>query len=134
MKKLISIFVSTGSIGLTTLNIIDKKKNYFKPYLFSANKNYNLICKQIIKYKPTYFLINSENVYKKVKKKFKFSKINIIKEQEINKIKKKSDITVLAIPGIAGLSPTMLMIKKSKKILIANKESIICGWDIIRNI
>ena len=134
MKKLISIFGSTGSIGLTTLNIIDKKKNYFKPYLFSANKNYNLICKQIIKYKPTYFLINSENVYKKVKKKFKFSKINIIKEQEINKIKKKSDITVLAIPGIAGLSPTMLMIKKSKKILIANKESIICGWDIIRNL
>ena len=66
MKKLISIFGSTGSIGLTTLNIIDKKKNYFKPYLFSANKNYNLICKQIIKYKPTYFLINSENVYKKV--------------------------------------------------------------------
>ena len=40
MKKLLSILGSTGSIGLTTLKIIDKKKNFFKPYIFSANKNY----------------------------------------------------------------------------------------------
>ena len=40
MKKLISILGSTGSIGLSTLKIIDKKKNIFVPYLFSADKNY----------------------------------------------------------------------------------------------
>ena len=68
MKKLLSILGSTGSIGLTTLNIVDKKKNYFKPFLFSANKNYNLICKQIQKYKPKYFVINNPAVYQKVKK------------------------------------------------------------------
>ena len=55
MKKLISILGSTGSIGLTTLKIIDKKKGLFKPYLFSANKNHKLICKQIKKYKPIFF-------------------------------------------------------------------------------
>ena len=61
MKKKISILGSTGSIGLTTLKIIDKKKNFFKPlYLLSANKNYKLICKQIKKYKPKYFLINDK--------------------------------------------------------------------------
>ena len=70
MKKLISILGSTGSIGLTTLHIVDKKKNYFKPFIFSANKNYSLICKQIIKYKPKYFLINNEKTFNKVKKKF----------------------------------------------------------------
>ena len=70
MKKLISILGSTGSIGLTTLRILDLKKNYFIPYLFSADKNYNLICKQINKYKPEIFLINNQKVYKKVKKKF----------------------------------------------------------------
>ena len=36
-----------------------------------------------------------------------------------------------AIPGIAGLEPTIQLIKKSKKVLLANKESIICGWDLI---
>ena len=47
MKKFISILGSTGSVGLTTLSIIDKKRNLFKPYLFSANKNYSLIIAQI---------------------------------------------------------------------------------------
>ena len=48
-------------------------------------------------------------------------------------MKKKSDISILAIPGIAGLQPTITMIKHSKKVLLANKESIICGWNIIKS-
>ena len=47
--------------------------------------------------------------------------------------KKKNDITISAIPGIAGLEPTLKLIKSSKKMLIANKESIICGWDLIKH-
>ena len=132
MKKTISILGSTGSIGLSSLKIIDSKKNYFNPYLFSANKNYRLICNQINKYKPKFFLVNDKNTYKKVKKKFKNSKTKIINSLQPKILKKKTDITVSAIPGIVGLNPTILMIKKSKKILIANKESIICGWDLIK--
>ena len=45
MKTNISILGSTGSIGLTTLKIVDKKKSLFNIDLLSANKNYNLICK-----------------------------------------------------------------------------------------
>ena len=122
MKKLLSVLGSTGSIGLTTLNIVDKKKNYFKPFIFSANKNYKLICKQITKYRP-----------KKVKKKFKnINNIKILNNFNFIKLNKKIDVTVTAIPGIQGLKPTILAIKLSKKILIANKESIICGWDLIK--
>ena len=58
MVKTISILGSTGSIGLNSLKIIDKK-NDFKINLLSANKNYKLICKQIIKYKPNIFFINN---------------------------------------------------------------------------
>ena len=131
MKKFISILGSTGSVGLNTLKIINRKKKYLKPYLFSSNKNYNLICHQIKKYKPIIFLINDEKVFKKVKKKFIRSRTKIINNLQTSDLKKISDITVLAISGIAGLSPTLLMIKKNKKILIANKESIICGWNLI---
>ena len=131
MKKFISILGSTGSVGLNTLKIINKKKKHLKPYLFSSNKNYDLICHQIKKYKPIIFLINDEKVFKKVKKKFIRSRTKIINNLQTSDLKKISDITVLAISGIAGLSPTLLMIKKSKKILIANKESIICGWNLI---
>ena len=132
MKKLFSILGSTGSIGLTTLKIINKKKKLFKPYIFSANKNYNEICKQISLYRPSYFLINNELIYKKIKKKFKNNRTIIINKIEKIKIKKKSDVTVSAIPGIIGLKPTIYLIRLSKKILIANKESVICGWDLIR--
>ena len=62
MKKFISILGSTGSVGLSTLDIVSKKKNNFKPFLFSANKNYKLICKQIIKFKPVYFVINDKYI------------------------------------------------------------------------
>ena len=132
MKQSISILGSTGSVGLSTLSIVDKKKKYLKPFLLSANKNYRLISKQIKKYKPNFFIINDVEIFKKIEQKFKKDKIKILNNFSSIKLKKKSDITISAIPGIAGLKPTISMIKISKKILIANKESIICGWNLIK--
>ena len=131
MKKTISILGSTGSIGLSTLSIVDKKKNSLKVNFLTANKNFSLICKQIKKYKPKYFIINDKLVYQKIKNKFKNNKIKIYNDYKLN-IKTKSDIVVSAIPGVNGLRPTLQAIKLSKKILIANKEAIICGWNLIK--
>ena len=132
MKKTISILGSTGSIGTSLFQIINKKKNYFKVYLLSANKSYNLICKQIKKYNPNYFVVTDPIVYKKIK--LKFRKKNIIILNNFDKIKSynKTDIAISAIPGLAGLNPTIAAVRFSKKILIANKESIICGWNLIK--
>ena len=133
MKKIISILGSTGSVGLNVTSVIDKKKNFFKVFLLSANKNYKLICNQIKKYNPEYFVINNYKIYEKISKKFKKKKIKIYNNFNNIKVKKnKIDITVAAIPGIAGLAPTIKMIPPSKKMLIANKEAIICGWDLIK--
>ena len=132
MKKYISILGSTGSIGLTTLDIINKKKNYFKINLLCAHKNYKLISNQIKYYKPNFFIITNQNIYKKIKKKFKTNKVKILNNFKNTNLIKKSHITISAIPGIAGLQPTISLINSSKKILIANKESIICGWDLIK--
>ena len=131
MKK-ISILGSTGSIGLNTIKII-KKKNFFKFYILAADKNYKLICKQIKELKPKIFIINNYKVLKKIKEKFKNKNLKII--NNINSLKKLniSDITISAIPGIAGLNSTIELTKKSKKILIANKESVICGWNLIKS-
>ena len=132
MKKKISILGSTGSIGSSVLKIIEKEKNLFKPFIFSANKNFKLIKRQIIKYKPTYFIINDEIIYKKILNHFKKSKIKILNSFDDLKIKSfSSNITISAIPGIAGLNPTLKLIKLSNKVLLANKESIICGWNLI---
>ena len=131
MKKIVSILGSTGSIGLNALKIISKKKKLFKINVLSANKNYHLICKQIKQYKPKIFIINNLKVLSKVKKKFK-KRLILISQTEMRKKILKSDITIAAIPGIAGLHPTIELIKTSKKVLIANKESVICGWNLIK--
>ena len=70
--------------------------------------------------------------FQKISIKFK-KKIKIINSLEDKYFINKSDITISAITGIAGLKPTIYFIKKSKKVLIANKESIICGWELIKD-
>ena len=71
MKTCISILGSTGSIGLSTLNIINNKRKTFSVYLLSANSNYSLISHQIKKYKPKFFIINDEVTFIKLKKNLK---------------------------------------------------------------
>tara|TARA_A100001011_G_scaffold392500_1_gene480231 strand:+ start:266 stop:1438 length:1173 start_codon:yes stop_codon:yes gene_type:complete len=133
MKKKISILGSTGSIGLSSIKIFKIKKKLFEYNVLAADKNYRIICKQIDLLKPNTFIINDIKVFKKIKEKYKNKKVKIIQLNEIdNYTFKNSDITIAAIPGIAGLKPTIKLIKKSKKILIANKESVICGWHLIK--
>ena len=130
MKKKICILGSTGSIGKTTLEIISKNKKDFDVVLLSGNNNVKLLITQAKKFKPKY--IYSNNFYFKEKLRIfcKDNNINLIDDLILLK-KIKFDITVAAISGIAGLIPTINIIKFSKKVLIANKESIICGWKFI---
>jgi 1-deoxy-D-xylulose-5-phosphate reductoisomerase len=130
MKKKICILGSTGSIGLSTLKIISKDKKNFEVILLSGNSNYKLLISQAARFKPKYIYTNNFLLTEKIKYFCKKKNIKII--SDINLLKRiKFDITVSAISGIAGLLPTLNVIKFSKKILIANKESIICGWKFI---
>ncbi|NKA01527.1 MAG: hypothetical protein EBV81_05925 [Proteobacteria bacterium] len=130
MKKKICILGSTGSIGISTLEILSKDKKNFEVVLLSANQNFKLLLKQAKVFKPKYIYANNIFLENKIKYFCKINKIIII--NDLNSLKKiKFDITVSAISGIAGLLPTINIIKFSKKILIANKESIICGWKFI---
>ena len=134
MKKKIAILGSTGTIGTTTLKIIRKTKK-FKVVLLLANTNISKILEQINNFKPKIVVITNKESFLKIKKKTRNKKIVFLNNlKNINKYLKKIDITVSAIPGIAGLNPTIQFTKLSKKILIANKESVVCGWNIIKAI
>ncbi len=135
MSYKISILGSTGSIGTSTLKIIEKKRKYFNIQTLVANSNYKKIVNQIIKFKPKIFIILDNSIYLRVKKKFKKSKIKIYNNYQHIKLKKKiNDVTVCAVPGIDGLEPTILFLKTSKKILLANKETVICAWHLIEKL
>ena len=131
INKLV-ILGSTGSIGTTTLNSIRNKKNY-KVVLLSANKNIKKLYNQSLKHNVRNVIIEDKKIYNKYKYHFKQKKINLhLGYNNIKKIlKKKVHYSVNSISGIDGLDPTLKIIPFSKKILIANKESIICGWNII---
>ena len=132
MSKNIVILGSTGSIGKSTLNSIDRKKN-FKVILLSANKNISGLLKQCLNYKVKNAIIEDEKKYIKYKKIFENKNIKLfLGLKNIDKIlNKRINYCVNSITGIDGLEPMLKIIPYTNKILIANKESIICGWDFI---
>ena len=131
MKISIKILGSTGSIGLSALKIIDVKKKLFKINLLSANKNYNLICSQIRKYKPKFFVVTNQKVFEKIRNKFRNKNIKIYNNFNFLNSQNKTEITISAIPGIAGLKPTIQNIKFSKN-FNCKQRSVICGWNLIK--
>ena len=133
MKKIV-ILGSTGSIGTTLLNIIKKDKKNFKIELISANKNYKKLIKQAKYFNVKNIIITNQESFLKAKKIIKNKDINIYDNfTSIKEILKNTKInyTMSAITGFHGLKPTLDVIKFTRIIAIANKESIICGWNLI---
>jgi len=132
-NQTIAIFGSTGSIGKTVLKVISKNKDKFKIILLTANENYKELLKQTKKFKVNNVIISNKVAFEKFKKLNKNSNINIFNDfKNINKIfKNKIDYVMSSIVGLKGLEPTIKTIKYTKSIAIANKESIICGWNLI---
>jgi len=133
MKKKIAILGSTGSIGKSTFEIIKNNKKDFDVILLSANKNYKKLIKQAKEIKAKNVLIKNKIFFNKVKKALKNSSTKVFSgDISLKKItNKKLDYTMSAIVGIAGLQPTIDAIKNSRTVAIANKESIICAWEML---
>ena len=134
MKKIV-ILGSTGSIGISLINIIKKDKRKFKIELLTANKNYKKLIKQIKFFNVKNVIITDKKSFLITKEILKNKNINIYNDfNSLSKILKNKNIdyTMSAISGFDGLEPTLNIIKFTKIIAIANKESIICGWDLIK--
>ena len=135
MKKKIAILGSTSSIGKSLLDIIKKDKKNFKIELLTANTNYKDLINQARRFNVRNIIITDPHCFKKTKIICKNKKMNIFQNFESLKkiLPKKVDYVMSAISGIQGLKPTHDIIKYTRKIAIANKEAIICGWPLIRN-
>ena len=133
MKKKIAILGSTGSIGEFTLEVIRKDKKNFDVILLTANNNYKKLIQQAKEFDVKNVLIGNKNFYKKVKNSLKKNKIKVYSGNiSITKIVSgKLDYTMSAVVGLAGLQPTIDAIKISRTVAIANKEAIICGWNLL---
>ena len=134
MKKKIAILGSTGSIGKTLFNILLKEKKNSELFLLTANKSHKILLKQAKALNVKNLILTNKKDYEILKEKTKNSNIRVFNNfNKLDKIfKKKIDYVMSSISGISGLEPTIKIIKFTKKIAIANKESIICGWNLIQ--
>ena len=110
MKRKIIILGSTGSIGKSLEQILEKDKKNFQILLLTANKNIKELLAQANKFDVKNIIVTYLIKFLELKDKLKSKKINIFNNyNSLNKIlkNKKVDYTMNAITGLKGLYPTL---------------------------
>ena len=122
---------ATGSIGESVLNVISQNKESLNLLGISFNKNV-LRYQEILKeHSPDYVYVDDHDSFKSLCNKDKGRYLNGDEELERLINKDDFDIIVCATSGFAGLKSAYIASKTGKKILLANKESIVAGGDLI---
>ena len=133
MKK-IFILGASGSIGGNALSVIDSNKEKFKLIGVSANKNVERVQEIISKYDPKYIYLSDTSA----RNKLLGTENSVIceDEKELYDIFNSSDVDIIisAVSGFSGLKSTFQAAKSGKKILLANKESIVTGGSLLMQI
>ena len=130
MKK-IFILGASGSIGENALSVIDSNKENFELVGISVNSNVEKANKIIKKHNPKYIYINDKSAIKNILK--TEDAVICEDEKELSDIFNSSDVDIVisAISGFAGIKSTFHAAKSGKKILLANKESIVAGGSLL---
>ena len=129
--KNILLLGATGSIGSSVLSVIEQNKNELNLIGISFNSNITKGTKIIEKFSPSFVHIENLNCFEEKKAFDTCTYINT--ESELNNLinHKEVDIIVCAISGFDGLKAAYMAAHSGKKILLANKESIVAGGDLI---
>ena len=124
----------TGSVGSSSLQVIQENRNEFCLYGISFDRNVDKAFQIIKEFSPNYAHTNNEEAAKKLNEKCKHLNTQILfgkSELQNLIINDDVDIIISAISGFAGLETTMSAAKTGKTILLANKESIVVAGDIL---
>jgi len=134
--KGICILGSTGSIGVSSLDVIRLNSDLYRVIALTANENIEKLFQQCIEFQPEYAVLVGEENSKLLRDKLKaagYPKINVISGTEsLENVAKLSqvDYVIAAIVGAAGLLPTLSAAKAGKRVLLANKEALVMSGDI----
>ena len=126
MKKKVTIFGSTGSIGIQALEVLEKLQDKFEIYGLCAGSNADLLNEQIKKFNPKKVCV-SKNANQ-----VNFNSI-LVGENGMLELAsdKNSDIILMAVSGRFGLKPTLAAIKNGIDIALANKETLVMAGEIV---
>jgi 1-deoxy-D-xylulose-5-phosphate reductoisomerase len=134
MQK-ISILGATGSIGKSTIDVLNKHPDLFSVYALTANTNIALLLQQALLCSPEYVVVADPKQFKEAKKLFSEHQLTcevLAGHEALTQIAcaPEVDVVMAAIVGAAGLLPTLAAVKAGKKVLLANKESLVMSGDL----
>ena len=127
---LVSVLGSTGSIGQSTLAVLAAHPERYDLYALSANTRADLLLEQCLKWQPTVAVLNDSTnatwLALELKKAGSMTEL-WVGEEGLDAIAsdQKVDIVMAAIVGSAGLQSTLAAVTAGKKVLLANKESLV---------
>jgi 1-deoxy-D-xylulose-5-phosphate reductoisomerase len=131
----IVILGSTGSIGCNALEVIKLHKEKYKVFALTANKNVDLLTQQCVDFEPEFVIALNQDANQQLKKNLLASNIKTIvldDEKSLDWLASHKDTATVisAIVGAAGLMPTMAAANSGKKILLANKETLVMAGEL----
>ena len=135
MKKIL-LLGSTGSIGKSTENCIRRYKDEFELIGISVNRRVESAVEQINEFSIKHISIGSDEAYSKFPKE-KFSNLKLYKgDSGLAQMAEELDYDILinALVGSVGFKPTTEALKRGKIVALANKESLVVGGEIIKEL
>ncbi|MEN9341699.1 MAG: 1-deoxy-D-xylulose 5-phosphate reductoisomerase, partial [Pseudomonadota bacterium] len=131
----ICVLGSTGSIGVSTLDVIRAHPDLFKVESLTAHSNIELLVKQCAEFKPKMVVIGSAEAANRLNNELKVKGLTITVEHGADALVTAStlssvDTVMAAIVGAAGLMPTIEAAKLGKRILLANKEALVMAGNL----
>lgn len=134
MTRRISILGSTGSIGRSTLSVVEKFPDRFRVVALAAGRNIALLEEQVRKFRPRIVSVISDAAAAELRERLEGVDVAVLSGVEgmiAAAAEEEADITVSAIVGTAGLVPTMSAIRAGKDIALANKEVLVTAGELV---
>jgi len=131
--KNIAILGATGSIGLNTLDVISRHPDRFKVFAVSAKSDWETLHKICIKHLPSFAVLIDEAAAESLRKVVPAGVEVLCGNSALDDIAshQKTDFIMAAIVGAAGLSSTFCAAQAGKRIMLANKESLVLGGSLL---
>jgi len=133
MKQKITILGSTGSIGVSTLDVISRHSDRYQVVALTAHSRVQELAKQCAQFKPAFAVVGSAEAASALKALLLSYNLNVrvlFGEAALCEVARECDVVMAAIVGAAGLAPTMAAAQAGKKILLANKEALVMSGQL----
>ncbi|MGD1010545.1 MAG: 1-deoxy-D-xylulose-5-phosphate reductoisomerase [Candidatus Aminicenantales bacterium] len=135
MIRTIAILGSTGSIGTSTLDVVDRMAGRLEVTALAAGSNLSLLVRQIERYRPRLVSVKTKRDADSVRPLARRRGFRLVFGPDgAEQVARdgRADAVVSAITGIDGFRPTLAAVRAGKRVALANKESVVVGGALLR--